>query len=230
MYAYTPAFSGDTEGLIVHGRSSSGEVVELWYEGSDTNNPNTILLVACSSSSAGCSDQELRVENDGDVFADGSFTGGGADFADLMPVAGDVAMYEPGDVLVIGQDGNLTLSSKPYSKYVVGVYSTQPAFVGDPRTDDAKRDLAASALDGDEVERAPFRDGLVPVALAGVVPVKASAENGPIQPGDLLTTASLPGHAMRCEGIERCFGSTLGKALEALDSGEDLISMLVLVQ
>ena len=64
----------------------------------------------------------------------------------------------------------------------------------------------------------------------GVVPVKASAENGPIQIGDLLVSASLPGHAMRCEGIEACFGRTIGKALEPLDEDTGVIMMLVMLQ
>jgi hypothetical protein len=57
-------------------------------------------------------------------------------------------------------------------------------------------------------------------------------ENGPVQPGDLLTTSSTAGHAMRCEGLELCFGRTLGKALEALPAGEHsgVIQMLVSLQ
>jgi hypothetical protein len=47
--------------------------------------------------------------------------------------------------------------------------------------------------------------------------VKATTENGPIRPGDLLTSASKPGYAMRCEDIHRCEGAIIGKALEALD-------------
>jgi hypothetical protein len=64
------------------------------------------------------------------------------------------------------------------------------------------------------------------------VPVKVSAENGPIQAGDLLTTSSTPGHAMRCEELEQCFGRTLGKALEGLDAGQDtgVIRVLVTLQ
>ena len=35
------------------------------------------------------------------------------------------------------------------------------------------------------------------LALAGRVPVMVSDENGPIRPGDLLTTSSTPGVAMK---------------------------------
>ena len=62
------------------------------------------------------------------------------------------------------------------------------------------------------------------------MPCKVSAENGPVRPGDLLTTASLPGYAMRCEGVECCFGRTVGKALDALASGTGTIPVLVMLQ
>ncbi len=35
------------------------------------------------------------------------------------------------------------------------------------------------------------------LALTGRVPVKITGENGAIEPGDLLTTSSTPGHAMK---------------------------------
>ena len=58
-------------------------------------------------------------------------------------------------------------SVEAYQASVVGVYSTKPGFLG------------GSADDADPT-------GKVPLALVGVVQVKASAEGGPIRPGDML--------------------------------------------
>jgi hypothetical protein len=58
--------------------------------------------------------------------------------------------------------------------------------------------------------------------------VKATTENGPIRPGDLLTSASQPGYAMRCVDITQCDDAIIGKALEALDTDEGVILMLVM--
>ncbi len=58
------------------------------------------------------------------------------------------------------------------------------------------------------------QDGFVPVALASRVPVKASLENGRIQPGDKLTASSVPGIAMKATKP----GQIVGTALESLDS------------
>jgi hypothetical protein len=65
------------------------------------------------------------------------------------------------------------------------------------------------------------------LALLGRVPVKATTENGPIRPGDLLTSASKPGYAMRCASPKLCEGALLGKALQPLSHGDSAILMLV---
>ncbi|HPS79610.1 MAG TPA: hypothetical protein PLS53_15725 [Thermoanaerobaculaceae bacterium] len=107
------------------------------------------------------SDTKFKVDYAGNVKADGNFTSPAADLAELLPATGSL---EPGDVLAIARDGSLARSGAPYQRNVAGVYSTKPAFLG-----------------GDPDDGTP---GLVPLAIAGVVPVKASAENGPIVPGD----------------------------------------------
>ena len=67
-----------------------------------------------------------------------------------------------------------------------------------------------------------------PVALAGRVPCKVSAENGPIEIGDLLTTSSTPGHAMKA--IDPEVGNIVGKALEPLQKDKGKIMVLVSLQ
>ena len=65
------------------------------------------------------------------------------------------------------------------------------------------------------------------MAIMGVVPTKVSAENGPIQVGDFLTTSGTPGHAMRCDDRVKCFGAILGKAMEPLAEGTGIVKVLV---
>jgi hypothetical protein len=150
--------------------------------------------------------QRFRVEVDGDVYADGTFHPGGADFAEMLPAA---AGLEPGDVLVIGADGKLVLSGEPYATNVAGVYSTKPGLLG------------GAEDDADLTDK-------VPLAIVGVVPAKVCAENGAILPGDLLVTSSLAGHAMKVTEIRP--GTILGKALGELESGKGVIDVLVTLQ
>jgi len=71
-------------------------------------------------------------------------------------------------------------------------------------------------------------EGHVPLAIAGIVPVKATTENGAIQPGDLLTTSSTPGHAMKATEAEA--GTVLGKALGELAAGTGTINVLIMLR
>lgn len=159
-------------------------------------------------------DVEFRVSNDGNVYADGAFQSPAADFAELLPAQTGL---EPGDVLVIGMDGKLTRSTEPYQTTVVGVYSSQPAFLGNGGEDGGL-------------------DGRVPLALVGVVPVKVSAENGSIKPGDLLVASATAGHAMRVEPVVingvtfYPSGVVIGKALASLAEGTGVIDVLVMLQ
>ncbi|GEM_PF-3557040 len=99
----------------------------------------------------------------------------------------------------------------------------------------SKRGMGASLADLEEQrrwqvvwERATAKlPGRPLMALMGRVYVKATAANGPIRPGDLLTTAEEPGYAMRCPRAELCEGAIVGKALEPLPRGEGLILVLV---
>jgi hypothetical protein len=56
------------------------------------------------------------------------------------------------------------------------------------------------------------------------------ADRGAIKTGDLLTTSSTPGHAMKVADSTRAFGAVLGKALSELPSGRGLVQILVALQ
>jgi hypothetical protein len=120
-------------------------------------------------------------------------------------------------VLAIGPDGRLVLSTTPYQDSLAGVYSTKPGVVG-------------GAGDGEDTA------GKAPLAVSGVVPVKATDEGGPIQPGDALTSSSTPGHAMKAAKVRvggiALFpsGVVIGKALEPMSEGRDVIRALVVLQ
>jgi hypothetical protein len=149
---------------------------------------------------------QFLVSTNGIVAANG-YIDWRADMAEMLPAAEEL---DPGDVLAIGPDGNLIRSTQPYQTSVAGVYSTDPGFMfGHP-------------LEG----RTP---GTIPLAMAGVVPVKVSAENGPIQPGDLLVASATPGHAMKADP-DPPQGSVIGKALEAWATGAGTIQMLAVLQ
>jgi hypothetical protein len=142
----------------------------------------------------------------------------GSDFAEALPAHGSKASYEPGDVLVVSTEASATVekASRPYDVRLVGVYSTRPGILGADKN-------GASRVDADEL----------PVAIVGIVPTKVSTENGPVRVGDLLTTSSTPGYAMRASPVRvgrvKVYrtGTILGKALEPLKEGKSVIKVLV---
>ena len=69
------------------------------------------------------------------------------------------------------------------------------------------------------------------VALAGRVYCNVDAAKQGIEPGDLLTTSTTPGCAMRATDRERRQGAILGKAMERLAKGrKGQILVLVTLQ
>jgi hypothetical protein len=157
----------------------------------------------------------FRVSSSGNVTATGTFTGGGADFAESVDVLDGANAYEPGDVLVVDPTSNrrFALARDAYSPLVAGVYSTKPGILG-----------SRTSMDGKQLAQE------IPMAVVGIVPTKVSTENGPIQRGDLLVASSTPGYAMKGTDRDRMLGAVIGKALEPLADGKGVIEVLVTVR
>lgn len=130
----------------------------------------------------------FRVERStGDVFALGSFIGGGADLAERINVSESV---EPGDVVELDPTKpTYYRKARGGSHLIAGVITTEPGFTLGNNPE--KMEL------GTQTHSRPM------LALIGRVPTKVSTENGPIRPGDLLTVASKPGYAKLCAECKR---------------------------
>jgi hypothetical protein len=165
--------------------------------------------------------RRARIDGSGKGFFNGGTQTGGADYAESMRTAGDPAAMQPGDVLAVDPQHGYAVekSRQPNSRLLVGVYSTRPAVLA----------VGAHGIDDSLAHE-------VPVALLGVVPTKVTTANGPIKAGDLLTTSSTPGYAMRAAhivigGMEIYpTGAILGKALEPLKAGKGIIKVLVMLR
>ena len=158
-----------------------------------------------------------RIDGSGKAYFDGGTQSSGADYADSLR-ADSAAKLRTGDVLAIDptKGGTVELAHGAQSTLVAGVYSTKPAMLG----------VGSYHLGGS-------LRGRVPVALVGVVPTHVSAENGPVQVGDLLTMSRTPGYAMKAKPVlvngvpVYPAGTIIGKAMQQLGSGKGLIKVLV---
>lgn len=148
--------------------------------------------------------RRFRIDRNGDVYADGTFNSGGADFAELYP---STEPLDPGTVVAIGPDGRAVRATAERASAVMGVVATKPSVLGR-----LSPELEPS-------------DDWVQVAILGIVEVAATDGSGPIQPGDLLTVGTVPGTAERA--VRATPGTIVGKALEPLPEGAARIRMLV---
>jgi len=171
------------------------------------------------------SNRVFVVKSTGEVRADGAyysgtgdcntggFNAGGADVAERINVS---EWVEAGYVVEIDPEhpGFFRKSSSPYNTTVAGIISTSPGVILGNNFDEATDD---------------WEDNRPVLAVTGRVPCKVSAENGPIQIGDLLVASSTPGVAMKGDS-EKAMGAVVGKAMEPLQEGEGTIVVQVMLR
>ena len=141
---------------------------------------------------------------------------GGSDLSEQFEIKAANEPPQPGMTVCIDpkNPGQLITSSRAYDRTVAGVMSGAGG-------------VKPGMLMG---QAGTAADGTHPVALSGRVYCQADASNGPIQPGDLLTTSATPGRAMKVTDYARAQGAVIGKAMTTLDQGEGLVLVLVSLQ
>ncbi len=170
------------------------------------NNDEVILIL---SDADGTPDAEFRLENDGDLFADGAAYNAGADYAEFFYTL-DSSL---GAHHVVCQDLVNNLAVKKCGlgdPTVVGVISTNPGFVGNNIPG------AEGSLEGHPNYRM--------VGLEGQVDTFVTAADGPVAIGDPLTastvTAGYAGKALDA-------GRIIGFALQPMSAGSGLIKVRI---
>jgi hypothetical protein len=140
---------------------------------------------------------------------------GGSDLAEPFEVS-EAETIQPGMVVAIDpeQPGRLRLADKSYDRTVAGIVSGANGI---------KPGLTMK-------QEGTLADGSLPVALTGRVYCLADASNGPIEPGDLLTTSNTPGHAMKVTNYAEAQGAIIGKAMTSLKEGKGFVLVLVTLQ
>ena len=128
---------------------------------------------------------------------------GGSDFAENFDIITEIIDPLPGMLVSIDKNevGKLAISSTPYDKKIAGIISgangIKPGvFMGQKET---------------------IADGEYPIALSGRVYVYANEEGGEIEPGDLLTSSSELGYAMKASDNQKTQGTVIGKAMSGID-------------
>ena len=201
-------------------RSNDGGVT-IENTNSAAVNVQNALNVSGVASFSSCVNAATDIKAQGTVYGGGS--GGSCDLAEAFPAAVGI---EPGDVVSIDTEADtikVKKSAIPYDQNFAGIVSESAAFYIGP-------------VDQEDT---------VPLALSGRLLCKVTTEGGPIKKGDLLTTSSKAGYAMKVNFVSadsikknedikdvidennRRQSAIIGKALGNLDDGEGKIMVLV---
>jgi hypothetical protein len=145
----------------------------------------------------------FEVANDGTTSVEILHIVGGSDLAERFDVSDGKA--QPGMVVEIDPEspGKLRIARGEYNRRVAGVISG---------ANELEVGMVLADLPGSENSQ--------PIALSGRVWVYCDASKHAIAPGDMLTTAERPGHAMAVADFERAHGAVIGKAMTSLDQGQ----------
>lgn len=175
------------------------------------NGADGSLFIFPSAASDHTDPEQATIQLDG---ASGDILLANADCAEDFDVAGgERPSIAPGHVMVLDNEANLALCRDCYDKRVVGVISG-----------------AGGYRPGIVLDRRAMTSDRLPLALVGKVACRVDADFGVIAVGDLLTTSTTPGHAMKAHDRDLAFGAVIGKALRPMVSGTGLIPILVALQ
>ncbi len=192
-----------TSAHVANSTGNNALVIDV-NEAASTDN-----AIVMRSDADGTADTEFRVTTAGDAYADGAFTGAGADFAEYFPT-NDATLDDFHLACIDASDAESVKRCEAGNHEIVGVISTNPAFIGN------------LVGDGTEDYRNDARYRLV--GLTGQIDTLVTTADGAIAVGDPITTSSsAAGYGAKAFGPVRIAGF----ALEALASGTGTIRVLV---
>lgn len=197
------ATMGDNDFWAVRGvpTGSNAGVLEI-STGDDSNEPVVVRQYSGSPWYGGTITRTAYLlDASGNTSFPGQISAGPGDLAEEFYTDRD---YLPGTVLVMDDNGykSSRASEKEYDQTVIGVVSEKPGLV----------------IGRIEAEHK------APVVLNGVTRVNINRTSGRIHKGDMLTTSSVKGEAMKA--AEPKLGTIIGKALED-DAGKGWVMALV---
>lgn len=216
-------YDGDHGGQIVlFGESESGSYDERIimranenFDNGATSDYDGAYIVLKNAAGDDAIILESDHGSDSRVITDELEIRGGSDFAENFDILPSEVEAKPGMIVSIDPNstGKLIITSESYDKRVAGIIS-------------GANGVETGLFMG---QKGSIADGEYPIALSGRVYVYANEEGGEITPGDLLTTSSIAGQAMRVTDYTKAQGAIIGKAMTSIDE-DGFVLVLVNLQ
>ncbi len=203
----TAYLSGTTAGTItVNGKLGVGTTTpSAFLQIYNATSTPTVAMFAISTSTSGGGANIFKVTADGNVTADGSFTSPAADYAEYFYTNNTDLVSGEAVCIDVTRNNSVARCTRLSDTNIIGIVSTKPAMLGNGK---------------EEYENNP---NYKMIALLGQIPAYVINENGNINPGDSLTSASRSGYLMKANPGD----STVGIALESLSSDSGSINVLI---
>ncbi len=207
---------GDSPLLTLYAESlGTGGGVKNKRVGIGTTTPYALLSLATTTNqlidlfviSTSTSGLVFKVDSYGRTYGDGAYASPAADYAEYFYT--NSVDLKSGEVVCVDilENNAVKRCERGADNNVMGIVSTKPAVIGN-YIKAAEADPSHYAI----------------IGMLGQVDAFVSTENGPINIGDSLTSASTtPGFAMRASGGD----STVGIALESMASSTGKIKVLI---
>ena len=172
---------------------------------SNETTPGSNILMLRSDVVPG-DDPVFRVQANGLVFADGAYTGSGADYAEYFSTKD--TNLQPGEAVCIDptKENAVRRCQNDGDNNIMGIVSSRPSIIGN-RTAAQENDPTHFAI----------------IGMLGQVAGRVTNENGDIKVGDSLTSASIPGQMRKANAGE----STVGIAMENFNNSTGTIQVLI---
>ncbi|NQU35007.1 MAG: hypothetical protein HQ521_17410 [Bacteroidetes bacterium] len=202
------------DGLMEFYNSNGNRTIEIDPSETGTTDAGQIRLYSADGSA-------VTIEIDGSYNGDGRIITnelqitGGSDLSEFFEFS-DYRSIEKGMVVSIDENnpGQLKVCEEKFDKKVAGIVSG---------ANEINPGLIMS-------QKGTIADGEHLIALSGRVYCMVDASEDPVEIGDMLTTSSTPGYAMKVDDYSKAQGAIIGKAMTSLSSGKGMVLVLVSLQ
>ncbi len=182
----------------------SGDLPTLTFASKDISTLSAANIIFATTTTELNFTGASKYNFDADVYANGILLTG-ADYAEYFYTKDTDLLPGEAVCMDVTKDNTISRCTRLADSNIIGIVSSKPAITGNNNKE--------------YINNPNYKI----IGLLGQVPAKVSTENGQIRPGDSLAAGSVPGYLAKANAGD----STVGVALEGLESGNGIVNVLI---